>query len=124
MSTTTFETTQTKIRPWQYLSKIVRQYPGWYLALLVGETMFFAVFPQIAGLLMRAIFDNLSGAAGAGANVYTLIALLVANAAAKAVAIFADVWVYFNFRWSVAALLRTNLFTHILKRPGAQAALR
>ena len=56
-----------------------------------------------------------------GVNVYTLIALLVANAAAKAVAIFADVWVYFNFRWSVAALLRTNLFTHILKRPGARA---
>jgi ATP-binding cassette subfamily B protein len=70
---------------------------------------------------MRSIFDNLSGEVAAGVNVYTLIALLIANAAAKAVAIFADVWIYFNFRWSVAALLRTNLFTHILKRPGARA---
>ena len=121
MTTTTLETSQPKIRPWQYLAKIVRQFPGWYLGLLIGETMFFAVFPHIAGLLIRAIFDSLSGEAAIGVNVYTLIALLIANAAAKAVAIFADVWVYFNFRWSVAALLRTNLFTHILKRPGARA---
>lgn len=121
MSTTTLETPQPKIRPWQYLSKIVRQFPGWYMGLLIGETMFFAVFPHIAGLLIRAIFDTLSGETAVGVNVYTLIALLIANAAAKAVAIFADVWVYFNFRWSVAALLRTNLFTHILKRPGARA---
>ncbi len=121
MATTTLETPQPKIRAWKYLAKIVRQYPGWYLALFVGENMFFAVFPQITGFLIRAIFDNLSGEAAAGANLYTLIALLVANAAARAVAIFADVWVYFNFRWSVAALLRTNLFTHILKRPGARA---
>ena len=121
MATTTLETPQPKIRPWQYLAKIVRQFPGWYLALLVGETMFFAVFPHIAGLLMRTIFDSLSGEAAIGVNVYTLIVLLVANAAAKAVAIFADVWVYFNFRWSVAALLRTNLFKYILQRPGARA---
>jgi len=121
MATTTLETPQPKIRAWRYLAKIVRQYPGWYLALFIGENMFFAVFPQIAGLLIRAIFDNLSGETAAGVNIYTLIALLVANAAAKAIAIFADVWVYFNFRWSVAALLRTNLFTHILKRPGARA---
>ncbi len=118
---TILETTQPKIKAWKYLAKIVRQYPHWYIALLIGETMFFAVFPHITGLLIRAIFDSLAGEATVGVNVYTLIALLVANAAAKAVAIFADVWVYFNFRWSVAALLRTNLFTHILKRPGARA---
>jgi len=70
---------------------------------------------------MRSIFDTLSGDLTAGTNVYTLIALLIANAAGKAVAIFSDVWIYFNFRWSVAALLRTNLFTHILRRPGARA---
>jgi ATP-binding cassette subfamily B protein len=121
MSTITFENPQTKIKAWKYLAKIVRHFPGWYGALLIGETLFFAVFPHVAGLLIRAIFNNLSGEATAGFNVYSLIALLVANAAIKALAIFADVWVYFNFRWSVAALLRTNMFTHILKRPGARA---
>jgi ATP-binding cassette subfamily B protein len=121
MATTTIETPQPKIRAWKYLAKIVRQYPWLYLALFIGENMFFAVFPQIAGFLIRAIFDNLSGEAAAGINVYTLIALLVANAAAKSIAIFGDVWVYFHFRFSVAALLRTNLFTRILERPGARA---
>ena len=119
--TTTLETIPPKIKAWHYLAKIVKLYPGWYLGLLIGETSFFAVFPHLAGLLIRAIFDSLTGEASIGINVYTLIALLVANAAARAVAIFADVWVYFNFRWSVAALLRTNLFTHILKRPGARS---
>jgi ATP-binding cassette subfamily B protein len=121
MTETLIELAQPKIRPWRFLAKVVRQFPFWYLGLLIGENLFFAVFPQFAGLLMRAIFDNLTGEASLGLNIYTLIALLVANAAGKAVAIFADVWIYFNFRWSVAALLRTNLFTHILKRPGARA---
>jgi len=66
MTTTTLERPEPKIKAWQYLVKIVRQYPGWYLGLLIGETMFFAVFPQIAGLLIRAIFDNLSGEAAGG----------------------------------------------------------
>lgn len=108
-------------KPWYYLWQIVRFRPWLYLGLLVFETMFFGVFPQIAGLLMREIFDQLTGSANAGLNVYTLIALLVANAAGKSVAIFIDVWVYSRFRWSVAALLRNNLFTNILKRPGARA---
>lgn len=108
-------------RPWHYLWQIVRFQPWLYLGLLVFETLFFGVFPQISGLLIREIFDKLSGNGSAGMNVYTLIALLVATAAGKAFAIFADVWVYSRFRWSVAALLRNNLFSYILKRPGAQA---
>jgi ATP-binding cassette subfamily B protein len=108
-------------RPWFYLWQIVRFQPWLYLGLLVFETMFFGVFPQISGLLIREIFNTLSGSESAGVNIYTLIALLVATAAGKAFAIFADVWVYSRFRWSVAALLRNNLFSYILKRPGAQA---
>ena len=121
MTATISESPNSKIQPWVYLARIVRNFPWWYLGLLIGETSFFALFPQIAGFIMRAIFDSLAGTAVAGANVYTLIALLVATAAAKSVAIFIDVWIYFNFRWSVAALLRNNLFSYILKRPGARA---
>ena len=113
--------TQKPPRPWHYLWELVKFRPWLYLGLLVFETAFFGIFPQIAGFIMRAIFDNLSGNAAAGLNVYTLIALLVANAAAKGVAIFIDVWIYFQFHYSIAALLRNNLFSHILKRPGARA---
>jgi ATP-binding cassette subfamily B protein len=108
-------------RTWHYLWNLVKFRPRLYIGLLVFETLFFGVFPQIAGFIIRAIFDTLSNNTTIGLNTYTLIALLVANASGKAVAIFMDVWVYFNFRWSVAALLRVNLFTRILRRPGAQA---
>jgi ATP-binding cassette subfamily B protein len=80
-------------RPWYYLWQIVRFQPWLYLGLLVFETMFFGVFPQITGLLIREIFNTLSSSESAGLNIYTLIALLVATAAGKAFAIFADVWV-------------------------------
>lgn len=121
MATTKQEIPPPNTHTWHYLWKIIKFRPWLYLGLFTFETMFFGVFPQLAGFLIRAIFDNLTNYSAAGLNVYTLIALLVANAMGKAVAIFIDVWVYFNFRWSVAALLRTNLFSHIIQRPGAQA---
>jgi len=109
------------IPTWHYLWQIIKFRPWLYIGLFVFETLFFGIFPQIAGLIMREIFDSLTNNAPVNLNIYTLIALLVTNAMAKAIAIFIDVWVYSNFRWSVAALLRVNLFTHILNRPGAQA---
>lgn len=109
------------IRPWRYLWQLVKFKPWLYLGLLIFETLFFGVFPQIVGLIMRSIFDSLTGAGNIGLNVYTLISLLVAAALGKSIAIFIDVWIYFNFRWSIAALLRNNMFTQILKRPGGKA---
>ncbi len=119
--TTSIPDSSPKIRPWQFLWEIVKFKPWLYFGLFIFETMFFGVFPQIVGFIMKAIFDNLTGTGTLGLNVYSLIALLVATAIAKSFAIFIDVWIYFNFRWSVAALLRNNLFTHILKRPGSRA---
>ncbi len=104
-----------------YLWQIIKYRPWLYSGLFIFETLFFGIFPQIAGFIIREIFDTLTNNTPVGLNIHTLIALLVANAIAKAVAIFMDVWVYFNFRWSIAALLRVNLFSFILKRPGARS---
>ena len=115
-----------QIRPqvlptWRYLWQLVRFKPWIYLALGVLELLFFGVFPQLVGLVMRAYFDRLTGAAPAGPTVWTLIALLVVIALGKAGAVFGDVMVYFNFRYTLEALLRKNLFDYILNRPGARA---
>jgi ATP-binding cassette subfamily B protein len=104
-----------------YLWRIATYRPGLYLLFGLLETLFFAIFPQIVGLVIRAFFDSLSGQATAGAGPYTLAALLVGVALGRAVAVFADVTVYFNFRYTVEALLRQNMFEHILRRPGAAA---
>jgi ATP-binding cassette, subfamily B, bacterial len=111
----------TVLPTWRYLWELVRFRPWIYLALGVLELLFFGVFPQLVGLVMRAYFDRLTGAAPAGPTVWTLIALLVVIALGKAGAVFGDVVVYFNFRYTLEALLRKNLFKYILNRPGARA---
>ncbi len=106
---------------WRYLWRLACYRPGLYLLLGLFEILFFGVTPQVAGLIMRAFFDTLTGAAPATIGVASLIALFVANALARVGAIFGDVAIYSAFRYSVAGLLRRNLFVRILERPGAWA---
>ena len=110
-----------RLPTWRYLWRLARSQPWLYLALAFFELLFFGVFPQFTGLIMRAFFDRLSGASPAGLTVWSLIALLMATAVGKAGAVFGDVIVYSNFYYRLQALLRKNLFDYILKRPGARA---
>jgi ATP-binding cassette subfamily B protein len=112
---------QTQIPTWRYVWQLIRFRPWLYLALGILEILFFGVFPQIVGWITFTFFNTLTGEAAAGISVWGLIALLLATAVARAAAIFGDVAVYFNFRYTLAALLRKNLFEQILKRPGARA---
>ncbi|MFZ5915431.1 MAG: ABC transporter ATP-binding protein [Chloroflexota bacterium] len=106
---------------WWYLWRLARFRPWHYAALGVLEVLFFGVFPQLIGWITFAFFNTLTGDAPARIGVWGLLALLGATALARVAAIFADVTVYFGFRYTQAALLRKNLFEHILKRPGARA---
>ncbi len=106
---------------WWFLWQLARYRPWLYASLGIWEWMFFGLFPQFVGLIMKAYFDRLSSTNPGETGVYTLVALLVGVAIGKAGAIFMDVWTYFNFRYSLEALLRRNLFEFILSRPGAQA---
>jgi ATP-binding cassette subfamily B protein len=112
---------QPTLQTWRYLWRLACFRPGLYLLLGIFETMFFGVTPQITGFLIRAFFDTLTGESPAKVGVYGVVALLVATALARVIFIFADVAVYFRFQYSIAALLRKNLFEHILDRPGARA---
>ena len=108
-------------KTWYYLWQLARFRLGLYLLLGVLEILFFGVFPQITGLITRAFFDTLTGHAQVSIGLWGLVALIVGTALARAAAIFADVMVYYNFRYTLAALLRKNLFERILDRPGARA---
>jgi ATP-binding cassette subfamily B protein len=110
-----------KLPTWHYLVRLARSQPWLYMALAVFELLFFGVFPQLTGLITRQFFDTLSGASPGKLSVWGLIALLLATALGKAVAIFCDVIVYANFYYRLQALLRKNVFDYILKRPGARA---
>jgi ATP-binding cassette subfamily B protein len=109
------------LKTWWYLWRLIRFRPWLYLALGVLETLFFGVFPQMIGLITYAFFNTLTGDAPASIGPWGLIALLVVTAVARVAAICGDVAVYFTFMYTIGALLRKNLFEHILKRPGARA---
>ena len=106
---------------WWYLWRMARHRPMVYVLLGIFEVLAWGVFPQIAALITRRIFDALPVRSATGEALWMLIALLVAAALARALVIFGDVVVYFNFQYNLTTLLRTNLFAHILSRPGAKA---
>ncbi len=76
---------------------------------------------QIPGYIMRAFFDTLTGDAKAGWSIWTLIAFLVACELGAISSIFGIISTNVPFFVNTMALLRKNLLTHILKRPGASA---
>ncbi|MCU0519702.1 MAG: ABC transporter ATP-binding protein/permease [Anaerolineae bacterium] len=106
---------------WWYLWRMARHRPMIYVLLGVLEILAWGVSPQIGALITRRIFDALPAQSPTGEALWTLIALLVAVALARAFIIFGDVVVYFSFQYNLTTLLRTNLFAHILARPGAKA---
>lgn len=108
-----------RLPTWRYVLHLIRFQPWLYAALAVLEVLFFAVFPQFAAWLTFTFFNVLTGEAQVSIGVWGIVALFVANAAARAVAIFGDVAVYFSFYYRIEALLRKNLFEYILERPGA-----
>ena len=110
-----------RLKTWQYVLQLIRFRPWLYLALGILETLFFGVFPQIVGWITYSFFNTLTGDAPVSLGVAGLIVLLVVTAIVRVAAIFADVAVYFTLQYNIAALLRKNLFEHVLKRPGAQA---
>ena len=108
-----------RLPTWRYVLHLIRFQPWLYAALAVLEVLFFAVFPQFAAWLTFTFFNLLTGEAQVSLSVWAIVALYVANAVARAVAIFGDVAVYFSFMYRIEALLRKNMFEYILQRPGA-----
>jgi ABC-type multidrug transport system fused ATPase/permease subunit len=77
--------------------------------------------PLIAGLIMRALFDRLSGQTPAGFNVWTLLAILftyhLVNIGKSAWAH----WIWFSLELMSNAILRCNLFNWIMNGPGPRS---
>jgi ATP-binding cassette subfamily B protein len=108
-------------QPWRYFLSMIR-YSFWvYLAILVLRLFIFAVAPQITGLLMREFFNTLSGDSSLNFSPEMLAALVVGLAVARAAVILADMFAHNLYTFRTGALLRKNLLTRILERPGARA---
>ncbi len=98
------------------------RYSFWvYLAIVVLRLFIFTVTPQITGLLMREFFNTLSGDSKLGVTPQAIAVILVGLAVARSVFILADMYAHYLYTFRTGALLRKNLLTRILERPGARA---
>jgi len=75
----------------------------------------------LPGLIEKAVFDTMTGAAQAGVDLWTLIALYAGIGLARMASVYAEAWAGWTFRYTAAALVRRNLFAALLRRPGALA---
>ncbi|MCU0500902.1 MAG: ABC transporter ATP-binding protein/permease [Anaerolineae bacterium] len=106
------------IATWPFNWRIIRYRPGMFLAhsLFVIFVFSLQIFP---GLIEKGIFDTLTGANAANpAALRWLIALFVGVEVARAAGSFGGEWTGWTYRRVVGALLRSNLFASILRRPG------
>jgi len=76
---------------------------------------------QVPGFVMREFFDMLTGDAAANWNIWTLVAFLVACQLGVLGGVFGLINTNVPFFANTMTLLRKNLLTHILRRPGANA---
>src|SRR5919199_5130113 len=112
---------EARLPTWRFLWRLVR-FNGWFYGVMAClRTLVFAAAPWATGLLVRAFFDRLSGAAPAGASPWTLAALLVAVAVARAGVVTVDLSAVYTWNFLAGTLLRKNLFERVLQRPGARA---
>jgi ATP-binding cassette subfamily B protein len=110
-----------KLPTWKYLYRLAAYRPWLSLALIAVNLVVFAVGFQVTGFITRAFFDTLTGDAQLSVGPYALAALLVATALGRAAFIFGDISLHVLNRFTFGALLRKNLFSSILDRPGARA---
>jgi ATP-binding cassette subfamily B protein len=106
---------------WRYLLRLALYMPGLFLTSGLLASIMFYIFPLIPGLIVRQIFDTLTGAAPATFNLWTLVALLVGVAMVQEGTHVVAAAAESSLHVIINTLLRKNLLTRILQYPGAQA---
>lgn len=108
------------MKTWQYLWRLVRYAPGIYGLVLAIETAHM-LSEMAPGLLVRHFLDWLTGGAPATQGMWWIIALVCSTYLAHGLFFAGGIVTMVTFRFTAGALLRKNLFEHVLNRPGARA---
>lgn len=104
----------------QLLWRLFRFRPWFYVGFLVLHVAYFCIDLGVP-LLIRALFDALSGTSHLSIGYAALVALLVMSRVGRGVLLLTLVAVQVTFQLTLGALLRANLFEGILRRPAARA---
>jgi len=105
---------------WRVIFDMIRyKWKLWAINLIA--MLLLIAFWQIPGFIMREFFDLLTGDSATGWNIGTLVAFLVSCELGRLMGIFGLINTNVPFFANTMTLLRKNLLTHILRRPGASA---
>jgi ATP-binding cassette subfamily B protein len=106
---------------WRYWWGLIKCHPGLYGATTFLRVLIFSVLFQITGLIERSFFNSLTGDALLDWQPWTWAILVIMVAVFRGGLIMTDMYVFFRWVFSSAAVMRKNMFEHILDRPGARA---
>lgn len=104
---------------WKVVLELIRFRPWYWLVDLVAVALIRFCWQVAPALIIKAFFDYLTGAAPLTFGIWAVVAFLAATWLGRVLAsygfYYADVPIFAD----MGTLLRKNLLTHILKRPGA-----
>ncbi len=109
---------QRTLKTWPFNWQLVRYRPWPYIVFCIFHMSFF-IIQVIPGLIEKAVFDSITGAAPVAVGLWELIALYISVELVRQAASFGEIWGDVTFRYTTGALLRFNLFASALRRPGA-----
>lgn len=105
---------------WRYTLEMARYAPWLYLLHGAGWSLM-NLLSLVPGLVARAFFDTLTGAAPAPGGIAGLLLILFMIAAGQTALWFGAGFVEINFRFTMSSLVRRNLLRLMLALPGASA---
>ena len=112
------EQRQRTLKTWPFNWRLIQYRPWPYIVFCIFHMSFF-IIQVIPGLIEKAVFDTITGAAPVAIGLWGLIALYVSVELVRQAVSFGEIWGDVTFRYTVGAMLRFNLFASALRRPGA-----
>ena len=106
---------------WRLMVRLARYRLDLFLASALLASILFYVTPLLPGLVIRQIFNQLSGDVPVGLNLWTLLSLLIAIAVARQIFMIGAVWAEATADLVAATLMRRNVLARVLQQPGANA---
>lgn len=108
------------MRTWGYLWRLVRYSGRYFLADMSTATVFW-LSHTVAGLILRAFFNYLTGEGGFAAPINTVVVLQLGYALLAAISLASAILANTGMRYRSMALMIRNMLARILQMPGAQA---
>jgi ATP-binding cassette subfamily B protein len=108
------------LKTWYFNEQLIHYQP-WSFAIHSFFTLIAFGLQVVPGLIVKAVFDSISGGAPAPASetlLWGLIALYLLVEVTRTMLSYGSEWFGWTFRLLVGALLRRNLFASILRRDG------